>query len=165
MIASIPVLRYRWFMRQRDTLDVHASLIAVAADAVAIYCGFMLATWIRFFSNWVSVPYGVPADVHKVYSTGSAVATLLFLFVFRSLELYARPQTGSYSDKIPRLIRATGLGVLLSAVGAFAVRNLVYSFSTGVLILSFFTITVLLLIERYILFRLEGKCFHRRCHT
>jgi exopolysaccharide biosynthesis polyprenyl glycosylphosphotransferase len=142
-------------MRTEDPRDIQASLIAVVTDGVTIFCGFMLATWIRFGSGWLQTPFGVPQDSYANYASGAAVASILILFVYRSLGLFVRPQTGTFSDRIPRLIRATGLGILLTTVLAFAVRNVIFPFSTGVLIVSFFTISLLVLLERALLFRFE----------
>ena len=44
-------------MRKRDTSDVKDSLVAVAADALAMLAGFFLATWIRFDSGWLPLPF------------------------------------------------------------------------------------------------------------
>ncbi|MEI6970161.1 MAG: sugar transferase [bacterium] len=142
-------------MCTEDPRDIQASLVAVLADAAAIFCGFMLATWIRLDSGWVHIPFGVPQDLYVNYAAGAGAATVLFLFVYRSLGLFVRPQIGAFSDRIPRLLRATGLGILVTTVLAFAVRNVLFPFSTGVLIVSFFTVAVLVLLERAFLFRLE----------
>ncbi len=148
-------------MRAKDTSDVLASAIAVAADAVAIFGGFILATWIRFNSGWIPLFHDRPPDrLYFMYGWGAAIATLLFLFLFRSLGLYVRPQTGSFSGKIPRLVRASGLGMLLSTALAFALRT-DPPFSRLTVLLALATITLLLLIERFILFHAEIR-FARR---
>lgn len=142
-------------MRTEDPRDIQASLIAVIADGATIFCGFMLATWIRLDSGWFTTPFGVQPHFYADYSAGAAVATILILFTYRSLGLFARPQIGAFSDRIPRVIRATGLGMLLTTVLAFAVRNMLFQFSTGVLIAAFFTISLLVLIERALMFSIE----------
>ena len=141
-------------MRRKDTLDVVDSLTAVAADTIAIFSGFLLATWIRFDSGWIPLPLGRPADLYRRYAIGIAVATFVFVAVYRALGLYLRPQLGRFEDKIPRLVRATGLGLMAAMVLAFVFKNVV-EYSTVVLLLSLPSIALLVLVERYALFRTE----------
>ena len=140
-------------MRTRDTFDVMSSTLAVLADAIAIFAGFMLAVWIRFDAGWVPLKHEIlpPRDL---YWYGSGIATLLFLFLFRSLGLYVRPQLGSFGDKVPRIVRASGSGILLAVALAFVIRT-DPPFSRVVAGISFFTATILVLVERWLLFRLE----------
>ncbi len=142
-------------MKQKDTFDVITSMWAVITDAIAIYAGFMLATWIRFDSGWIPVRFGEPVNLYEIYCKGALVATVLCLIVFKILGLFVRPQMGSFANKIPRLVRATGIGILATIVLAFAVRNRIFDYSSGVLIISFMTVALLLVILRYIMFRVE----------
>ncbi len=142
-------------MKRKDSADVLAGAQAVAADALAVFGGFMLAVWIRFESGWLAVE-SRPPDLYTRYGLGSLVAAAVFLMVFKNLQLYARPQTGRFEDKIPRLFRALGWGLLLSSALAYAVRDPSYpQYSRLTLILAFFTSAFLVLLERYLLFRYE----------
>jgi exopolysaccharide biosynthesis polyprenyl glycosylphosphotransferase len=138
--------------RQRDTFDVFCGVAAGAADAVAVFAGFLLAVWIRFDSGWVAVLKGHPPRMMYVYAAG--IVTLLYIFLFRTLGLYARPQDGHFTDKIPRIVRACGIGTLLATALAFAIQN-DPPFSRLVAGIAFGTVTILVLIERNILFQLE----------
>jgi exopolysaccharide biosynthesis polyprenyl glycosylphosphotransferase len=139
-------------MRRRDRFDAITSALAVLTDAAAIFVGFILAVWIRFDSGWLAVPRGHPPRHLYFYAAG--VVTLLFLFIFRSLDLYQRPQDGHFIDKIPRLVRACGLGILLATALAFAIQiDPPFSrLATGIALL---TVTLLVIGERNILFQLE----------
>jgi exopolysaccharide biosynthesis polyprenyl glycosylphosphotransferase len=141
-------------MRKKDTSDVLTATTAVIVDALAIFGGFLLATWLRFDSGWFLILYGRPEPLYPLYAVGSAFAALVFLLVFRSLGLFARPQIGSFLNKIPRLVKGVGLGTVFATVLAFAVRR-VADFSAVVIGLSFFTTSFFVLLERYILFRIE----------
>jgi exopolysaccharide biosynthesis polyprenyl glycosylphosphotransferase len=141
-------------MRRKDTFDVLASVAAVLFDAMAVVGGFMLATWLRFDSGWMSVDKGRPEDLYAMYLMGGLVATLVCLFVFKAQGLYVRPQTGAFVNKIPRLVKATGIGVLLATVLAFAAKNEA-DFSRLVIGIGFFSISFLVVLERYIIFRIE----------
>ncbi len=140
-------------MRSRDTFDVMTSLVALVADALAIFAGFLLATWVRFDSGWIPMRHeGLPPRMLYVYA--AAVAALLFLFIFRQLGLYVRPQIGNFGDKIPRIVRATAWGIFLAVALAFAIRT-EPPFSRYVAAISFLTVSVLVVAERYILFHIE----------
>ncbi len=129
------------------------SVLAVGADAIFIYLGFLLAVWVRFYSGWVPLFHeGLPPM--QLYVVGAGVATALFLVIFRTLGLYDRPQFGHFTEKIPRIIRACGLGLLLATALAFVVRT-EPPFSRLATGISFATVTLLLVIERNVLFQLE----------
>jgi exopolysaccharide biosynthesis polyprenyl glycosylphosphotransferase len=140
-------------MRARDTFDVACSTFAVVADALAVFAGFMLAVWIRFDSGWLPL-FHERTPPRMMYVYGAGVATLLFLFIFRTLGLYARPQYGHFIDKIPRIIRACGLGILLALALAFVIRT-EQPFSRIATALALLTVSVLVVIERNILFQSE----------
>lgn len=140
-------------MRVRDTMDALSSGLAVAADALAIGGGFLAAIWLRFNSGLIPVD-SWPPNLYFLYGWGAAVATIIFLFIFRSLGLYIRPQSGSFSSRIPRIIRAIGISLLLTTALAFAFRT-EPPISRLTIGLSFGTILTLVLIERAFLFRLE----------
>lgn len=141
-----------WAMRTRDTFDVACSAVALVADAAAVFCGFLLAVWIRFDSGWIPVPKGHPPRMMYGYAAG--VVTLLFLFIFRSVGLYVRPQFGRAADRIPRIVRACGLGTLLSLALAFIIQT-EPPFSRVATALALVTVTALVAVERNVLFQLE----------
>ncbi len=138
--------------RARDTFDAMCSAIAVAADLVAVFAGFLLAVWIRFDSGWIAVPRGHPPRAMYVYAAG--VVALLYTLLFQALGLYRRPQDGHFTDKIPRLVRASAIGTLLALALAFVIRS-EPPFSRLVAGIGFGTVTLLVLVERNILFQLE----------
>lgn len=149
-------------MRVKDTSDVLASCIAALGDALAVFGGFMLATWLRFDSGLIPLFHDdPPPHMYLMYGKAAALGTLIFLFIFQFLDLYVRPQIGVFSDKIPRLIRATGLGILLSAAVAFIIRT-EPPFSRLTVGLALATVVVCVLIERYFLFRWEVFLARRR---
>ncbi|HMP76911.1 MAG TPA: undecaprenyl-phosphate glucose phosphotransferase [Kiritimatiellia bacterium] len=139
-------------MQSRDSFDAKTSLAAMAADALAIFWGFLLAVWIRFDSGWIEVTRGLPP--RGMYLYAACVVTILFLFIFRSLGLYERPQYGHFIDKIPRLVRACSLGVLLAMALAFVIQ-IDPPFSRIATAIALLTVTVLVVLERNILFACE----------
>lgn len=140
-------------MKRRDTFDVMCGLLGLAGDALAIFAGFALAVWLRFHSGWIPLLHeGLPPA--NLYIHAGIVITLLFCFIFQALGLYKRPQLGTFSERIPRLIRATGLGILLATALAFAIGT-EPPLSRITIAISFFTISTLLLLVRAVLFRVE----------
>ena len=139
-------------MRSRDSFDALTSAIAVVADALAIFAGFLLAVWIRFDSGWIPVFKGHPP--RGMYFWAAFVVTILLLFLFRTLGLYQRPQVGHFIDRIPRIVRACCLGVLLAMALAFIIQ-IKPPFSRVATAIALVTVTVLVVIERNILFQLE----------
>jgi len=142
-------------MYHRETSEhLISSLIAVAADGLAVLAGFVLAVQIRFYSGWFTIDpeKGVP-------STGELVrlillAVIVFLSVFRSLHLFKRPHQGRFEDKIPRILRA----IFISFVLYFALESALRldpAFSRLALGLALCTVTVFVLLERYIIYRIE----------
>ncbi len=148
-----PVSAYFFTMNARDTFESLLGLLAAIADAIAIFAGFMLAVWIRFESGWIPL-HGDAKPGMGMYVQGSLVSTVLFVVIYRYLGLYARPQLGHFTERIPRIIRSTALGLVLATALAFAIRTEV-PFSRTVAALSFFTVTILVIIERNVLFQLE----------
>lgn len=149
-------------MRVKDTSDVLASCVAIAGDALAVFAGFMLATWIRFDSGIIPLMHDFPPpNLYSLYAQGAGIAALLFLFIFQSLRLYIRPQIGTFGDKIPRLIHGIGMGLLLALALAFALRT-DPPFSRLTTLLAVVTISVCVLAERYLLFRWELHLARRR---
>ena len=98
------------------------SALAVLADAVFIFAGFLLATWARFDSGLIPMFHdSPPPHLYDMYFKGALVTTPGFLFIFHALGLYNRPQLGSFSDRIPRLLRGTLLGFVLAVALAFSI--------------------------------------------
>ena len=141
-------------MKNRDSSDVMLSAIAVACDAAAVFGGLVLAAWIRFGTDWIPLFQEPPPNLFQIYGWGAAVATLIFLFIYYKQGLFIRPQTGSFIDKIPRIIKSTLVGTLSTAVLAFALQNTV-DVARLVIGMSFFSVVFFALLERYILFRIE----------
>jgi len=142
-------------MRVRDTSDVLASCAAIIGDALAVFLGFMLATWIRFDSGLIPLFHDrPPINLYGMYAQGALVGAFLFLLIFQSLGLYVRPQIGTFGDKIPRLVHGVLLGLLVAVALAFVLRT-EPPFSRMTVLVSVATVLLLVLAERYALFRWE----------
>jgi exopolysaccharide biosynthesis polyprenyl glycosylphosphotransferase len=136
-------------------MDALASGLAVLVDAFAIFGGFLAATWLRFESGLIALD-SMPPRLYFMYGWGAAITTIIFLFIYRTLGLYVRPQQGHFPGRIPRLIRATGIGILITTALAFAIRPDDFPpFSRLTIALAGGLILILVIVERGILFLLE----------
>jgi exopolysaccharide biosynthesis polyprenyl glycosylphosphotransferase len=142
-------------MRKTDTLDVMMSAVAAVVDGLTVFASFMLATWIRFDSGWVRPSAsGRPSDLYAHYTTVATVAVILYLLTFMSLGLLSRPQTGRFENRIPRIVRGAGLGTIFASVLGFALQN-EFDVGRAVIGIAFGVMVVLLITERWAVFRLE----------
>lgn len=152
-------------MRDRDSHDAVTTVLAVLADMAVIWLAQMLAVWIRFDSGWIHQPFVREAGLYSKYASASAAALFVYLIVFQILKLYTRPQDGTFTSKVPRLVRAC----LLGGGGVLVVTGLlknVIPFSNTVVLVSLVTVTFFTVLQRAVMFRLE-ILFARRsrpCH-
>ena len=129
-------------------------IVAALMDFASVMGGVMLATWIRFDSGWIALHHAPPARLYHQYGIGALVMASMFIAVMHNQKLYLRPQTGSFLTKLPRIIKSVGMGCILTMVIAFAVQNDL-DFSRLAIFLTLPIALFFLLLERWILFRIE----------
>ena len=158
-------------MKNRDSNDALSALLAAAVDLCAIWLAQMLAVWIRFDSGWIPLagrwipPVVRDPDLYRRYALAAAAVLPVYLLVFQILKLYSRPQEGTFSGKIPRIIRACAFSVLIVLDISALLKNVI-PFSNAVVLMSLATVTVLVLIERAVMFEFEIALARRSppCH-
>jgi exopolysaccharide biosynthesis polyprenyl glycosylphosphotransferase len=149
-------------MQSRQTSEhLFSSLLAVTSDALAVYLGLQLALWLRFHSGAfdIDLTKGIPTPPEILRLI--VIATTVFILVFQNLKLFHRPHQGRFEDTIPRLLRA----ILISFVLYFALEaalRLEPEFSRLALALALVTVTFLVTLERYLIYRIE---LHRSRHA
>ncbi len=141
-------------MKTNETSDALLSALSIFCDALTVYGSLMLATWIRFGSGIIPIINNPQPDFYKVYAQGAIFATIIFILSFRNLGLYIRPQTGSFIDKTPRIIKGCATGTVITFMLAFAVIHIA-DFSRITILISMFISGLFVIIERYALYRLE----------
>lgn len=140
----------------KTVADAWCAIIAALADAVAAFAAVFAAVWLRFYSGWFEIPFGIPEHVYAGHLGVGVVACVFACVTLNALRLYRRPQRGTFHGHVPRLLRGAVTVALALLVVLTLVRNIVgFDASSGVLILFFFTFSAFLLAERFILFRLE----------
>jgi exopolysaccharide biosynthesis polyprenyl glycosylphosphotransferase len=158
-------------MKNRDSNDALSAMLAVAVDLCTIWLAQMLAVWIRFDSGWIPLvgrwipPVVRDPDLYRRYALAAAVVLPVYLIVFQILKLYSRPQEGTYSGKIPRIIRGCAFSVLIVLDISALLKNVI-PFSNAAVLMSLATVTVLVLIERAVMFEFEIALARRSppCH-
>lgn len=149
-------------MQSRQTSEhLFSSLLAVSMDALAIFLGLWWAIRLRFNTNifYVDPEKGIPTNPELLQLT--LLAVLVFLVVFHNLHLFHRPHQGRFEDTIPRIIRA----IFISFIIYFAVEAALRidpAFSRKALLMSVVTVTFCVLLERYLLYRIE---LHKARHA
>ncbi len=141
--------------------DLLIPFITIFFDVIAFEAAFLFSYWLRFFSpltQYFEVTFGVPPI--ETYITASAVFIPVFLFVFRSRNLYGSRRNIHLSDEFFVLVRLISIGMMIMLSATFFYRD--FSFSRGVFILlwlsSIFTVTV----GRFIIIELEQWLYRRR---
>ena len=131
------------------------STLAIITDAAAVFGGFMLAVWLRFDSHLMAITRPPSENFRLHYLLAALLATLILLLVYHGQRLYARPQTGSFIDKVPRVVKSSCVGILLASVLGFVALQNVVDLSRLVVVLALPVVTLLVLVVRYAMFRIE----------
>jgi exopolysaccharide biosynthesis polyprenyl glycosylphosphotransferase len=140
----------------RDNFDAFCSLLAGLADGLAAFCGMMLAVWIRFDSGLVPLKHNEIFPPRIMYVAAAISLAPMLVILFRQIGLYIRPQLGPFGDKLPRIVRGAFLTLLTALALSFVVRPLNWPpYSRTVALIAFFTVLAVVLVERFILFRIE----------
>ena len=140
----------------RDNFDAFCSILAGLADAAAAFLGLMLATWMRFDSGLVPLHHNEIFPPRVMYLAAAAAIAPLLVLIFRQIGLYVRPQLGPFGDKLPRIVRGVSITLATALALSFVVRPADWPpYSRTVALLAFFTVLLLVLVERFVLFRVE----------
>lgn len=149
-------------MHTRQTPEhLFSSLLAVFMDALALFLGLQGAAWIRFQSGFFAIDQekGVPSSDELLRLI--LLAMVVFLVVFQHLRLFTRPHQGRFEDTIPRILRAVFISFVLYFALEAALR-MDPEFSRIALAIALGTVTFCILLERYLLYRIE---LHRARHA
>ena len=151
---------------RRDRFDALCAVLAAGADFAAAWGGVWAAVWIRFVSGWVPLHWSETLPPRVMDEWEGWVVAALLVFVFRQVRLYARPQLGSFGDKLPRLVRGLSItfGVALALAAVVRIEGWP-PYSRTVVGIAFATVMVAVILERWALFRIELHWAKRRAAT
>ncbi|HAL91854.1 MAG TPA: hypothetical protein DCM68_02365, partial [Verrucomicrobia bacterium] len=140
----------------RDNFDAFCSILAGVADALAAFLGVMLAVWIRFDSGLIPLHHNEIFPPRIMYIAAAIALAPLLVIIFRQIGLYIRPQLGPFGDKLPRIVRGVSITLATALALSFVVRPADWPpYSRAVALIAFFTVLLLVLSERFALFRSE----------
>ena len=153
----------------KSLADAYNSVVAVLADGLCALAAAFLAVWVRFDSgwfhdSWFQVRFGRPENVYAQHLPLAIAGVFLAYATLRRLKLYRRPQRGTFPAKIPRLLRGAGLVTIEMLVILAVVKNY-YNVSAGAVLVFFPCFSVLLLVQRAVVFRLEIRAARRAVAT
>lgn len=131
-----------------------SSLVALLLDVLCVFGGLMFALWIRFETGLIPLrkAFSAPSWNHLLVLCGLAAA--VFVVIFHQNDLYRRPQNGRFEDKIPRIVKCILLGFLVY-IAAEAFLRLDPPFSRIALGLGVGCVSVFVLLQKYIVYRIE----------
>ncbi len=140
----------------RDNFDAFCSILAGIADAAAAFLGVMLAVWIRFDSGLIPLQHNEIFPPRGMYVAAAVALAPLLAIIFRQIGLYIRPQLGPFGDKLPRIVRGVSITLATALALSFVVRPADWPpYSRAVAFIAFFTVLLIVLVERFLLFRVE----------
>ena len=96
-------------------------LLFMVADLLMVSAAWLLAYWLRFETNWVPAPKGVPE--FRYYIPMLLFIWLIWAFVFRRMGLYRPMRAMRRTKEFWLLLNANVLGVLLLIVMIFLFRE------------------------------------------
>lgn len=129
--------------------DIRLATIMMLGDILAVNLGLLTTYWLRFNSGLFHVVYGVP-HVSNYYSV-LPVLTIILLFLMRSDRLYSVRSRLSIVDEFFIIVRVVTVGVMIFMAATFLYRE--YSFSRGMLLLSWVVLLIFIGGWRYIVNR------------
>lgn len=163
-------------MRDRDSHDAITTLVAIVVDMVTIFGAELLSVWVRYSSGlipindtigfWLTASKENERNLYSDYIVASGASLLIYLAVFQILKLYTRPQDGTFSAKIPRIVRGCLLGGAGVLVATGLLKNTFPYISNGAILISMVLVTLFVLIEKAIAFHIEILAAKRAhpCH-
>ena len=130
------------------------------ADVLVIFCSFVLAYWLRFYSPFtrlVPVTKGLPPLSFYLY--GSIFVVVVWVAVFNAYGLYRSTRPRTAFDEFYLLAKGATLGFSMVLAFTFFYRSTSYSRAT--LVASWILGMGLLYVERRLMTRLEHRLSRR----
>ena len=141
--------------------DIRLGFILMVGDILMIITGFVVSYWLRFNSGLFTVVHGVPHI--NVYYRILPLLTVVFVFLLRSEKLYSARSRLSIVDEFFLIIRANTVAIVTFMAATFIYRD--YSFSRGVLFISWPVLLLFICCWRFIVNRIRFSRRKRRAKT
>ncbi|MBU0571238.1 MAG: undecaprenyl-phosphate glucose phosphotransferase [Candidatus Omnitrophica bacterium] len=131
--------------------DIRLNFILLLGDILAVNAGFLASYWLRFNSGLFNVIYGVPHIFEYVKIL--PLLTVVCIFLMRSEKLYSIKARLSIVDEFFLIVRADTLMLLIFMAATFIYRE--YSFSRGMLFMSWVTLLLFIGLWRFTVNRIR----------
>ncbi len=126
-------------------------LLLFISDLMAINLGLAFSYWFRFYSGFIPIVYGIPSI--KTYLNILPAVSVILLFIIRSYGLYAVKTRLSIVDEFFIILKSMSIGFLILMSATFVYRQ--FSYSRGMLVISWFSLTFFISLNRLIINRLR----------
>jgi exopolysaccharide biosynthesis polyprenyl glycosylphosphotransferase len=136
-------------MKIRD--DIRLNFMILLGDILAVNAGFLVSYWLRFHSGLFDVTLGVPHIIDYVKIL--PLLTIICIFLMRSEKLYSIKARLSIVDEFFLIVRADTLMLLIFMAATFIYRE--YSFSRGMLFISWLTLLIFIGGWRFVVNRIR----------
>ena len=136
-------------MRKKAHLILGMALFM--ADLVAINIGLLFSYWLRFYSGLLPVAYGIPSISHYVNTL--PLLSVILIFIMRSYGLYAVKARLSIVDEFFLIVKSMTAGFVVLMAATFVYRE--FSYSRGVVVISWFSLITSIAILRLSINRLR----------
>ena len=141
--------------------DFKLITVLMFGDICAINLGFLFSYWLRFNSGLFKVIYGIPHV--SEYFTVLPILTIVLVFLMRSDKLYSIRARLSIVDEFFTIVKTVTISILIFMAVTFLYRE--YSFSRGMLIISWFVLIFYIGLWRFIFNRAQFLIRTRREKT
>jgi len=129
----------------------------ILGDVVTLAAAFASAYWIRFFSDLIPVPKGIPPAGPYIM----VFPLVALLYVFKTSRLYRKRERFSLFSEVGKVIQAVSLGFFILMALHFLYRGDV-PFSRAFVILAWMTSILFLSFERGVSNQLELWLLRRK---
>lgn len=136
-------------MRKKSHLTL--ALVLLIGDLIAINASLLFSYWLRFYSGLLPIVYGIPSV--SSYLNILPLISVILLFIMRSYGLYAIKARLSMVDEFFLIIKSVTAGFVVLMAATFVYRD--FSYSRGVLTISWFILIFFILINRFLINKLR----------
>jgi len=141
--------------------DIRLSIVLVLGDIAAITLGLLFSYWLRFNSGLFEVIWGIPGIGQYIQILPVLIVVIIFLM--RSERLYSVKARLSIVDEVFLIMRADTLALVIFMAGTFIYRE--YSFSRGMLFISWITLLMSIGLWRFFVNRVRFILRRKRGKT
>lgn len=131
-------------IRHRRTYYAISLLIC---DICMILAAFKCSFWLKFESNWLPIPKGIPEYTN--YAQAFVLSLALIIALYRAMGLYIEEKILRWIDEMSLVIKGTATAFIFILAASFFYRS--FSFSRSYLVMTFPIVILQVLLGRWLL--------------